>query len=64
MSLYVCVCLCVYLSKKIYAIQPLMGCDVKNSINHLYVPISIYLTDDMDNETIFYQMDNETILKK
>ena len=41
--LYVCPYVCVYLCKKFYAIQPLMGCDVKISINHLSIYLSIYL---------------------
>ncbi len=41
--LYVCPYVCVYLCKKFYAIQPLMGCDVKISINHLSIYLSIYI---------------------
>ncbi len=40
--LYVCPYVSVYLCKKFYAIQPLLGCDVKISINNLSIYLSIY----------------------
>ncbi len=51
--LYVCPYVCVYLCKKFYAIQPLMGCDVKISINHLSIYLHLFGVRDAILNTLF-----------